>query len=86
MMFLNRRGFLGGLTALVAAPNIVRATSLMPIKAIKPLTSPIELSLYGQQFIRFRAESFRDYIRENQFFPYIGDQNALIRVIKSASI
>lgn len=31
---LNRRGFIGGLLALVAAPAIVKATSLMPVKAL----------------------------------------------------
>jgi hypothetical protein len=31
---LNRRGFIGGLIGLVAAPMIVRAASLMPVKAI----------------------------------------------------
>ncbi len=36
---MNRRGFITGLISLVAAPAIVRAGSLMPIKAeiIKPL-------------------------------------------------
>lgn len=30
---MDRRGFLTGLTAIIAAPAIVRASSLMPIKA-----------------------------------------------------
>lgn len=34
---LDRRGFITGLVALVAAPTIVRASSLMPIKVMKPL-------------------------------------------------
>lgn len=36
---MNRRGFITGLISLVAAPAIVRAGSLMPIKAeiIRPL-------------------------------------------------
>lgn len=42
---LPRRGFLLGLGALVASPAIVRASSLMPIKAQK---TPIEL-FYGRQ-------------------------------------
>lgn len=33
-MFVNRRGLLVGLGSLVAAPAIVRATSLMPVKAL----------------------------------------------------
>jgi len=34
---LNRRGLLLGLASSLAAPSIVRATSLMPIKAITPI-------------------------------------------------
>jgi hypothetical protein len=33
---LNRRGLITGLISLVAAPAIVRVTSIMPVKAIKP--------------------------------------------------
>lgn len=36
MAEVSRRSFLGGLIALVAAPAIVRATSLMPIKVLVP--------------------------------------------------
>jgi hypothetical protein len=32
---LSRRGFIGGLAALVAAPAVVRAASLMPVSAPK---------------------------------------------------
>jgi hypothetical protein len=34
IMLLARRGFLFGLGALLAAPAIVRASSLMPVRAI----------------------------------------------------
>ena len=33
-MQLSRRGFIGGLGALIAAPAIVRAASLMPVRGI----------------------------------------------------
>lgn len=33
---ITRRGLVGGLGALFAAPAIVRASSIMPIRAIKP--------------------------------------------------
>lgn len=33
---LTRRAFVGGLVALIAAPAIVRASSLMPIKTLEP--------------------------------------------------
>jgi hypothetical protein len=32
---LSRRGLLGGLIGIIAAPAIVRATSLMPVKALE---------------------------------------------------
>lgn len=40
---LNRRGLITGLVSFVAAPAIVRAASLMPVKAI----TLDELPLYG---------------------------------------
>lgn len=33
---INRRGLITGLIAFAAAPAIVRASSLMPVKVIKP--------------------------------------------------
>lgn len=33
-MMLQRRQFLGGLIAMMAAPAVVRATSIMPVKTI----------------------------------------------------
>ena len=33
---IGRRGFITGLISLVAAPAIVRVTSLMPVKAVEP--------------------------------------------------
>jgi hypothetical protein len=38
---LSRRGFFTGLVALVAAPAIVRITSIMPVKAM-PILGPVE--------------------------------------------
>lgn len=35
-MIIQRRSFLAGLGTLIAAPAIVRATALMPVKAITP--------------------------------------------------
>jgi hypothetical protein len=35
-IILSRRSFLGGLIAAVAAPAIVRVSSIMPIKALRP--------------------------------------------------
>lgn len=36
MADLSRRGFIGGLIGIVAAPAIVRASALMPVKVIAP--------------------------------------------------
>ena len=36
LMLLSRRGLITGLVSLVAAPAIVRASSLMPVKAWAP--------------------------------------------------
>lgn len=38
-MSLHRRTFLTGLSALIAAPAIVRVSSLMPVKALEPIDS-----------------------------------------------
>lgn len=34
---MNRRGFLRGLTGILAAPAIVRVSALMPVKTIQPV-------------------------------------------------
>ncbi len=36
MLDLSRRGFITGLSALIAAPAIVRAQNIMPVRVIKP--------------------------------------------------
>jgi hypothetical protein len=74
---IGRRGFLVGLGSLLAAPAIVRAASLMPVKAPKPVL------LYGgnNSLIMFRKQILREYIRENLFTPYVGaDIDSIIKV------
>jgi len=51
----SRRSFITGLAALVAAPAVVRASSLMPVKAPKLLTDDETL----QRIIRMFEESNR---------------------------
>ena len=46
MAEVSRRGLLGGLVAFVAAPAIVRATSIMPIKP---------LPLYEERMLRWEG-------------------------------
>jgi hypothetical protein len=40
MMLIGRRSFLAGLGSLIAAPAVVRAASLMPVRAPKLLLGP----------------------------------------------
>ncbi len=46
--FITRRGFLFGLGALLAAPAIVRAESLMPVRAIVRANTFPTLMVVGQ--------------------------------------
>ena len=79
---LSRRSFFSGLaSALVAAPAIVRAASLMPVRGI---VTPWDVDLVNR-LITFRKEITREYIRQNLFLPYIGSElTSIIRVINSA--
>jgi hypothetical protein len=43
---MNRRGFITGLISLVAAPAIVRASSLMPVKQMLDVSVRFNLSRY----------------------------------------
>lgn len=44
---LSRRGLIGGLAALMAAPAIVRASSIMPVKALAVEPEPLWLPQRG---------------------------------------
>lgn len=46
---MNRRSFLLGLSSTLAAPAIVRAASLMPVKAIRPATDREMMLLLKQR-------------------------------------
>lgn len=48
---IHRRLFLGGLLAGAAAPAIVRASSLMPVKALAPLTISLDFGTGDQTSI-----------------------------------
>lgn len=50
MIATSRRGFITGLIAFAAAPAIVRAESLMPVKAL-PFAEPSALARAMQQYI-----------------------------------
>lgn len=59
----TRRGFITGLISLVAAPAIVRASSLMPVKVLPPDDL---LDLLKRRIADVEAEAFRN-IRNNLY-------------------
>jgi hypothetical protein len=79
MIDLSRRGFLGGLGAgLIAAPAIVRAASLMPVRAIiepAALLLPAEPTAHWvpvnvvlksrQQGVSALTSAYTEYLRDN---------------------
>lgn len=77
-MTLARRSFITGLISLVAAPAIIRAGSLMPVKVMlaEPIWTP-----YGtapnfeaaRRLMNYRNNIIRDYLHANLFQPYMGD-------------
>lgn len=78
----SRRGFLALLGAgLVAAPAIVRASSIMPIKAHEPIFAGYVGEYHGV-LIRYRREIIREYVRQNLFAPYVGSEaTSIVRMI-----
>jgi len=50
---INRRSLITGLISFVAAPAIVRAESLMKVKAIQPATLPIVSFIDNYRFIGY---------------------------------
>lgn len=56
-MILTRRGLIGGLASVLAAPAIVRASSLMPVKAWAPYSDEVAIKVlsaeYGAPFIQY---------------------------------
>lgn len=58
---ISRRWFLQGALLLVAAPAIVRASSLMPVKAIEPIYFHQEFAL---GYVVTGLDGFGNYITE----------------------
>lgn len=57
---MNRRGLLLGFASLLAAPAIVRASSLMPVKALPTRFVPTDWALeYRQEFIAVYEQNMR---------------------------
>jgi hypothetical protein len=75
-MLLTRRGLITGLVSLVAAPAIVRASSLMPVKAwvdAQPMTS-FEIFRHQQAW----REAMLDAMRQMVDPPLIVDGDKVI--------
>jgi hypothetical protein len=82
-MIINRRGFMGVLAGLIAAPAIVRCETLMPVSGIILPKQTLQTVFANSKLIKFRQEIYREYIRENLFSPYMGPgMDSIIRVIE----
>lgn len=83
MAFMNRRGFLLGLGAALAAPAIVRAGSLMPVRALSP-----KFEAYTSWF-EWRPDEEREWSiiqRLSDISTGIGDDPDFIRVLHRMSL
>jgi hypothetical protein len=82
---MDRRGFLTGLASAFAAPAIVRAASIMPVRALildEFRGFGLMQAVGGNRLIMFRKEIIREYVRQNLFSPYVGqDLTAIIRTV-----
>jgi hypothetical protein len=63
MPLLQRRKFLTSLVATLAAPAVVRATSLMPIKALPPVLEYRQLSPSQLDALYIHANTSEDLLR-----------------------
>lgn len=70
MLHTSRRGFLAGLGALIAAPAIVKATSIMPVKVYPELIQPTPAALdrINQRFVVLKAKETLEQILEHTLF------------------
>ncbi len=77
-MSLTRRGLLTGLASLLAAPAIVRASSLMAIKPVPSLvfsTGGIErVRVFSDGFAAFSGEPLRYFISERMPYRMLREQ------------
>ena len=77
MLELPRRRFMAGLIGLIAAPAIVRATSLMPVKVLAEdspyLITSVDWDDIVTTTLRYRSKMLADNISNN---------NALLRMLR----
>jgi len=74
---LNRRGLITGLVSFVAAPAIVRASSLMPLRGV-PLSSYIDLSELELGFVITR-KAIEEHVLSSMFEPEVFQRISFVR-------
>ena len=77
-MMISRRGLFSGVAALLAAPAIVRFTSIMPVKAIAPY-APVPYAPVGATATPWRLAGAEHwgavYIKDGVlYFPQSGER------------
>lgn len=60
-MIMNRRKFLWGLGGVIAAPAVVKITSIMPVKAMPELPPVEELETFDLSHAYGRMQTFLEY-------------------------
>jgi len=80
-MDVSRRGLLTGLASLLAAPAIVRVTSLMPVKALGPPELVLPYT-YGENetFSQLVTQTMRRH--RSLVIANITENNALLSMLK----
>lgn len=68
-MIASRRGFITGLAALIAAPAVVKAASLMPVRAINSHQAEMDkLMVQFYQHIEYETEMLQRAIADAVFY------------------
>ncbi len=86
-MIMNRRGILLGLASALAAPAIVHAGNLMPVKALKP--EPFTVWIHGiDQFGNKVTEKFQPPRLDSKasWLAYVADNSKLVRTVHGISV
>jgi hypothetical protein len=80
---LSRRSLITGLVSLVAAPAIVRASSLMPVKATPLLIEPFPIDTKLLEIQQWLEEVKRRTIEAMIYPPVVVDQSGMpIRLLR----
>jgi hypothetical protein len=74
-MIISRRGLISGIGALIVAPAIVRATSLMPVHAVWPLSDAEICARLSAMLEEHQCEA-EEVMRKNHAVTLYGDLDA----------